>query len=104
MNASTDRKFFDLAMKVLSKQATDDERRTLESMRKVRPELDAEFQRLIHDVDCAKEVAPILQAMGATEPRLPLWARHRLTKEQRALRKLVDNKSSPGRELRDYLR
>lgn len=70
--------FFDLAMKVIARQATEAERAELEALVARQPELKAEFERLQADVRLAREVLPLVNATEATAPELPAYARERL--------------------------
>jgi hypothetical protein len=70
--------FFDLAMKVIARQATEAERAELDVLVARQPELKAEFGRLQADVRLAREVVPLVNATEATAPELPAYARGRL--------------------------
>src|ERR1019366_2178038 len=70
--------FFDLAMKVIARQATEAERAELNALVARQPELRAEFERLQADVRLAREVLPLVSATEATAPELPAYARGRL--------------------------
>ena len=70
--------FFDLAMKVIARQATEAERAELDALVARQPELKAEFERLQADVRLAREVLPLVSATEATAPELPAYARGRL--------------------------
>ena len=70
--------FFDLAMKVIARQATEAERAELDALVAQQPELKAEFGRLQADVRLAREVLPLVSATEATAPELPAYARGRL--------------------------
>jgi hypothetical protein len=81
-----DDQFFDLAMKVIARQATEAEQAELDALVARQPELKAEFQRLQADVRLAREVLPLVSASQATAPELPGYARGRLqTKVQETL-------------------
>jgi hypothetical protein len=71
-------RFFDLAMKVIARQATEAERAELDTLVAQQPELKAEFERLQADVRLAREVLPLVSATEATAPELPAYARGRL--------------------------
>jgi hypothetical protein len=73
-----DDRFFDLAMKVIARQATEAERAELDVFVARQPELKAEFERLQADVRLAREVLPLVSATEATAPELPAYARGRL--------------------------
>jgi hypothetical protein len=70
--------FFDLAMKVIARQATEAERAELDALVARQPELKAELERLQADVRLAREVVPLVNATEATAPELPAYARGRL--------------------------
>jgi anti-sigma factor RsiW len=70
--------FFDLAMKVIARQATEAERAEFDALVARQPELKAEFERLQADVRLAREVLPLVSATEATAPELPAYARGRL--------------------------
>src|ERR1039458_2089656 len=70
--------FFDLAMKVIARQATEVERAELDALVARQPELRAEFERLQADAHLAHEVLPLVSATEATAPELPAYARGRL--------------------------
>ena len=70
--------FFDLAMKVIARQATEAERAELDALVARQPELKVEFQRLQADARLASEVLPLVSATEATAPELPAYARGRL--------------------------
>jgi len=70
--------FFDLAMKVIARQAADAERAELDALLASQPELRAEFARLEEDAHVAKETLPLIGAMEATVGELPAYARGRL--------------------------
>jgi hypothetical protein len=70
--------FFDLAMKVIARQATEPERAELDALVARQPDLKAEFERLEADVRLAREVLPLVSATEATAPELPAYARGRL--------------------------
>jgi len=93
-----DDRFFDLAMKVIARQATEAERAELDALVTRQPELKAEFERLQADVRLAREVLPLVSATEATAPELPAYARGRLqTKVREALgRPRVTDRGSEG--------
>jgi hypothetical protein len=70
--------FFDLAMKVIARQATEAERAELDALVVWQPDLKAEFERLQAEVRLAREVLPLINATEATAPELPAYARGRL--------------------------
>ena len=59
-----DERFFDLAMKVIARQAGDAERAELDALLAREPELRAEFARLQADARVAKDVLPLANANG----------------------------------------
>jgi hypothetical protein len=65
MNVNNER-FFDLAIKVLGRQATNEERAELDALLASQPELRAEFVRLEADAHTARNVLPLMDAMGTT--------------------------------------
>jgi hypothetical protein len=73
-----DQHFFDLAMKVIARQANDAERADLDALLAREPELRAEFTRLEADARVAKEALPLVNAMRETKGELPVYARGRL--------------------------
>ena len=73
-----DQRFFDLAMKVIARQAKDAERADLEALLAREPELRAEFTRLEADARVAKDALPLVNAMRETRGELPVYARGRL--------------------------
>jgi len=78
MNSMNDERFFDLAMKVIARQASDAERAELDVLLVREPELRAEFARLQADVRVAKDALPLVNATEATAGELPAYARGRL--------------------------
>ena len=56
-----DEQFFDLAMKVIARQATEAECAELDALAARQPKLKAEFERLQADVRLAREAAPASQ-------------------------------------------
>ena len=85
--------FFDLAMKVIARQATEAERAELDFLVARQPELKAEFERLQADVRLAREVLPLVSAAEATAPELPAYARGRL---QTKVRETLGRPLVPG--------
>jgi hypothetical protein len=69
---------FDLAMKVIARQATDVERAELDALLASKPELKPEFERLQADVRIAREALPLVDATGAAAGELLAYARGRL--------------------------
>src|SRR5206468_11077322 len=78
MNSMNDQRFFDLAMKVIARQAKDAERADLEALLAREPELRAEFTRLEADARVAKDALPLVNALRETKGELPVYARGRL--------------------------
>jgi hypothetical protein len=88
-----DNHFFDLAMKVIARQANEAERAELDALVARQPELKAEFERLQADVRLAREVLPLVSATEATAPELPAYARGRL---QTKVRETLGRPPVPG--------
>jgi hypothetical protein len=88
-----DEQFFDLAMKVIARQATEAERAELDALVVRQPELKAEFERLQADVRLAREVLPLVSATEARAPELPAYARRRL---QTKVRETLGRPQVPG--------
>jgi hypothetical protein len=78
MNSMNDQRFFDLAMKVIARQATDAEHAELEQLLATYPELRTEYERLRADVRVAKEALPLVEATQAGAGGFPAYARERL--------------------------
>lgn len=78
MNSMNDERFFDLAMKIIARQATDTERAELDALLARQPELKPEFVRLQAEVRVARDVLPLVNATEATAGELPAYARGRL--------------------------
>jgi anti-sigma factor RsiW len=94
-----DERFFDLAMKVIARQATDAERTELDALLALKPEMRAEFERLQADVRTTKNALPLVNATQATAGELPGYARGRLqTKVRQTLVRPVVEKE-PDRSL-----
>jgi hypothetical protein len=75
MNPMNDERFFDLAMKVIARHATDAERAELDAFLARDPELRAEFERLQADAQVAKDALPLVDATQATAGEFPAYAR-----------------------------
>ena len=73
-----DQRFFDLAMKVIARQANDAERADLGALLACEPELRAEFTRLEADARVAKDALPLVAACTASTGQFPAYARERL--------------------------
>ena len=78
MNTMNDERFFDLAMKVVVRQASAAEQAELDTLLAAEPGRRAEFERLRGAVRLAQEVLPLVQATEATAGELPGYARGRL--------------------------
>ena len=78
MNSMNDERFFDLAMKVIARQATDVERAELDALLAREPELQPEFERLRAEVRVTRDSLPLVNATEATVGELPAYARGRL--------------------------
>jgi hypothetical protein len=78
MNSMNDQRFFDLAMKVIARQANEAEHADLDALLAREPELRAEFTRLEADARVAKDALPLVNAMRETKGELPVYARGRL--------------------------
>lgn len=81
-----DERFFDLAMKVISQQATDAERAELDTLMASEPGLRTAFTRLQADARLAKDVLPLMDATKASGDKLPAYARERLQTKRPATR------------------
>jgi len=96
MNGMNDQRFFDLAMKMVTRTCTDAERKELDSLIAAHPELKAELENLQTDTRLTKEVLPLLTAMKATSPELPAYARERLrTKVRETLGRPAPSQAKP---------
>jgi hypothetical protein len=73
-----DERFFELAMKVITGQASDAERVELEALLAREPELRAEFATLQADARAAKNALSLVNAMETTGGEFPAYARERL--------------------------
>ena len=73
-----DQRFFDLAMKVITRQANAAERADLNALLAREPELRAEFTRLEADTRVAKDVLPLVDACISSTGQFPAYARERL--------------------------
>ena len=78
MNSMNDERFFDLAMKVIARQATDAERAELDALLARDRDSRAEFERLQADVQTARDALPLVAATQATAGELPAYLRGRL--------------------------
>ena len=90
-----DQRFFDLAMKVIARQADEEERADLDAMLADKPELRAEFTRLEADVRVAKDVLPLVAACTSSTGQFPAYARERL---QTTVRQTLGRPESAAKE------
>ncbi|HWY78265.1 MAG TPA: hypothetical protein VN281_21800 [Verrucomicrobiae bacterium] len=91
-----DQRFFDLAMKMVTRTCTDAERTELDSLMAAHPELKAELEKLQTDTRLAREALPLLAAMEATSPELPAYAREPLrTKVRQTLGRPAPSQAKP---------
>ena len=95
MNSMNDERFFDLAMKVIARQATDAERADLDALLAREPELRAEFTRLEADARVAKDALPLVAACTASTGEFPAYARGRL---QTMVRQTLGRPESAAKE------
>ena len=99
MNSMNDERFFDLAMKIIARQATDADFAELDALLASQPERSAEFARLQADARVAKDALPLVDATQATAGELPAYARGRLqTKVRETLGRPAAEKA-PDRSL-----
>ena len=73
-----DQRFFDLAIKVIARQANDAERADLDAVLAREPELRAQFTRLEADARVTKDVLPLVAACTSSTGQFPAYARERL--------------------------
>jgi hypothetical protein len=92
-----DERFFDLAMKVIARQATDAERAELDALLARAPELKTEFERLQAGVRMAKDALPLVNATQATAGELPAYARGQLQTKVRQTLGHPTAKDGPNR-------
>ena len=98
MNSMNDERFFDLAMRVIARQAGDAERAELDALLAREPELRAEFARLQADAHVAKDALPLVNAMETTAGEFPAYARERLqTKVRQTLGRPAAAAKEPDR-------
>jgi hypothetical protein len=95
MNSMNDQSFFDLAMKVIARHATNEERANLNALLAQEPELRAEFERLETDARVAKDALPLITACTASTAEFPAYARERL---QTAVRQTLGRPESVAKE------
>ena len=97
MISMNDERFFDLAMKSITRQSTDAESAELASLLASQPELKAEFERLRAEAQLAKEVLPLVAAAESQTGEFPGYARERLqTKVRQTLGSPGAAKEKPG--------
>jgi len=65
--------FTDLALRVISREATDDERRAVEAEMASTPARREEFEQLKRTHQLLRTAAPLTEAARATGPELPAW-------------------------------
>jgi len=95
-----DQRFFDLAMKVIARQANDAERADLDALLAREPELLPEITRLEADARVAKDVLPLVAASTSSTGRFPAYARERLqTTVRQTLGRPESAAEAPGRSL-----
>jgi len=95
-----DERFFDLAMKVIARKATEAERAELDAAFGHEPKLKSEFERLQADVRIAKDALPLVDAARAATGELPAYARGRLqTKVRQTLGSPQTAANEPDRSL-----
>ena len=90
--------FFDLALKVIARQASQAERAELDALIAREPGLKAAFERLQADTRLAREVLPLVNASQGAGPELPAYARGRL---QTKVRQTLGGLPSAGAEGND---
>ena len=94
-----DERFFNLAMKVTSRQLSEAERAELDALIATKPELRVEFARLQEDVRITKEALPLVDATQAATGELPGYARGRLQTKVRQTLGGPAAAKEPGRGL-----
>jgi hypothetical protein len=73
-----DQEFFDLALRVIGRRASDAEREQLEVLLASRRDLKAQFEEIRDDARLAKKVLPLMEAVGSSSGEFPAYARERL--------------------------
>lgn len=73
-----DQEFFDLALKVIGRRASDAEREQLEALLASQPDLKAQFEEIRDDASLARRVLPLMEAVGSSSGEFPAYARERL--------------------------
>jgi len=96
-----DQRFFDLAMKAISRQGTEAERAELEALVARQPELKAEWEKLQADARLAREFAPLMATTQASGVEFPAYARERL--QTKVKQTLGGSKSGSARARRGWL-
>ena len=94
-----DERFFDLAMKITARHATEAERAELEALLTSNPQLKTDFERLQADVRTAKDALPLVDATQATAGELPPFARERLQTKVRETLGRPTAEKQPDRSL-----
>lgn len=95
-----DQSFFDLAMKIIARQANDAERANLDALLAHDPELRAKFAQLETDARVAKDALPLIAACTASTGEFPAYARERLqTKVRQTLGRPESAAKEPYRSL-----
>ncbi|MGO9201882.1 MAG: hypothetical protein ACLQM8_15245 [Limisphaerales bacterium] len=90
-----DQEFFDLALKVIGRRASDAEREQLEELLASRPDLKAQFEEIRDDARLAKKVLPLMEAVGSSSGEFPAYARERLLTKVRQT--LVQPQPAPAK-------
>ena len=88
-----DQRFFDLAMKSITRQSTDAERAELNSLVASQPELKDELEKLQAESRLAREVLPLVAATESSSGEFPAYARERL---QTKVRQTLPQSRPPG--------
>ena len=73
-----DQEFFDLALKVIGRRASDGEREQMEVLLATRPDLKAQFEEIRDDACLAKKVLPLMEAVESSSGEFPAYTRERL--------------------------
>ena len=73
-----DQEFFDLALKVIGRRASDGEREQMEALLASRPDLKAQFKEIRDDARLGKKVLPLMEAVESSSGEFPAYARERL--------------------------
>lgn len=78
MNSMNDERFFEVAMKSVTRQASSAEQAELEALLAANPERRVEFEQLRGAAQLAREALPLVNATEATGGEFPAYARGRL--------------------------